>query len=103
LIHITEKTFEPLIKGHFILPFANPGTVNRILDLGFVLPDFIDYSYDNILDVNERFDAFKQTVSDAMTLDWHNLYVNNKDIVLHNRQQLFNLDYNRSILELFDV
>lgn len=103
LIHVTEKTFEPLIKGHFVLPFANPGTIDRILDLGFLLPDFIDYSYDNILDVNERFDAFKQTVSDVIALDWNNLYIKNKDIIMHNRQQLFNLDYDRSILELFDV
>jgi hypothetical protein len=30
LIHITEKTFEPLLKGHFIMPFANPGTIERL-------------------------------------------------------------------------
>jgi hypothetical protein len=103
LIHVTEKTFEPLIKGHFVLPFANPGTVDRILDLGFRLPDFIDYSYDEILNVDERFTAFKKVVVNAMQLDWNNLYIKNKDIIMHNRQQLFDLDYDRSILELFNV
>jgi hypothetical protein len=103
LVHITEKTFEPLIKGHFILPFSNPGTIDRLLDLGFLLPDFIDYSYDNIIDANQRFNTFKEVITNVMTLDWSNLYIKNKDIIIHNRQQLFNLDYDRSILGLFNV
>ena len=101
LIHITEKTFEPLIKGHFILPFANPGTIQRIRDLGFLLPEFIDYSYDKIIDVEQRFHVFKTVIDNVMTLDWATLYKQNQSIILHNRQQLFELDYDRSILELF--
>ncbi len=103
LNHITEKTFEPLIKGHFIIPFSNPGTIERLLDLGFLLPDFIDYSYDKILDVDQRFAVFKDVVANSLQLDWHELYIKNKHIIMHNRQQLFNLDYDKSILGLFDV
>ncbi len=46
---ITEKTFTPLCKAHFILPFGAPGTVATLKDeYGFKFPDWIDYSYDNI-------------------------------------------------------
>lgn len=102
LIHITEKTFEPLIKGHFILPFSNPGTIERIKDLGFLLPDFIDYSYDKINDVKARFDLYKETIDSIINLNWAELYANCQDLILHNKEQLFKLDYDRSILEIFD-
>jgi hypothetical protein len=46
---ITEKTFTPLCKAHFILPFGAPGTVATLKDeYGFRFPDWIDYSYDDI-------------------------------------------------------
>lgn len=102
LIHITEKTFEPLIKGHFIVPFSNPGTIARIQDLGFALPNFIDYSYDSILDVEERFNSFKNTINNLMNLDWANLYKKNYHIIEHNRQRLYELDYDRSITGIFN-
>ena len=102
LIHITEKTFEPLFKGHFILPFANKGTVQRLKDLGFRFPNFIDYSYDTIADVRWRFAVFQKLVKDTLQLPWAKLYKDNFDIIEHNRNQLYNLDYDRSILKLYD-
>jgi hypothetical protein len=102
LIHITEKTFEPLLKGHFIMPFANSGTIQRLRDLGFRFPDFIDYSYDTIDDVRWRFAVFQKLVKDTLQLPWAKLYQDNFDIIEHNRNQLYNLDYDRSILKLYD-
>ena len=102
LIHITEKTFEPLIKGHFILPFANPGTIKRIQELGFLLPEFIDYSYDTIIDAEQRFNKYTEVIDNIINLNWPELYKQHQDLILHNRQQLFKLDYDRSILGLFD-
>jgi hypothetical protein len=55
LIHITEKTFEPLIKGHIILPFSNPGTIARLIDMGFKMPVGVDYGFDSITDPQQRF------------------------------------------------
>lgn len=101
LIHITEKTFEPLIKGHFILPFANIGTIARLRDLGFRFPEFIDYSYDSIDEVRWRFAVYKKTVSDILKLPIRELYQENFDIILHNRKHFFELDYDRAILEIF--
>ena len=42
---VTEKTWNPLIKGHFILPYGYCGLVEDIKRYGFLLPDWIDYSY----------------------------------------------------------
>jgi len=102
LIHITEKSFEPMFKGHFVLPFANKGSIQRLRDLGFRFPDFIDYSYDDIDDVRYRFATYKQLVADALKLPWDKLYKDNFDIILHNRNQLYALDYDQSILQLYN-
>lgn len=59
---ITEKTWDPLIKGHFILPFGYQGLIEDIKSYGFWLPDWIDYSYDNIYDDNQRFESYLHSV-----------------------------------------
>lgn len=56
---VTEKTLEPLAKGNFILPFGYPGLIQDILAYGFKLPDWIDYSYDDLQDVDKRFAKFE--------------------------------------------
>ncbi len=44
---ITEKTWEPLIKGHFILPFGYTGMIQDLQPLyNTHLAPFIDYTYD---------------------------------------------------------
>jgi hypothetical protein len=103
LIHLTEKTFEPLIKGHFILPFANPGSIARIRKLGFALPDFVDYSYDTMEDHATRFSAFAAEFQRLLTLDWPSLYHAHRDMILHNRRCLYDIPYDQSILRIFNV
>jgi hypothetical protein len=103
LIHTTEKTFEPLLKGHFILPFSNPGTIHRIKELGFKLPDFVDYSYDDELDTETRFKMLTAEFQRLLTLDLATLYTQNKEIIIHNRQCLHTIPYDNRILEIFNV
>lgn len=55
---ITEKTYIPLLKGHFILPFSYPGIIQDLKDQGFLFPDWIDYSYDLIDNNEQRLRAF---------------------------------------------
>ena len=55
---VTEKTFDPLIMGNFILPYGYKGLIKDIIGYGFRLPRWIDYSYDEIQDDLERFNAF---------------------------------------------
>lgn len=66
---VTEKTWDPLIKGHFILPFGYMGLIEDIKSYGFWLPDWIDYSYDNINDDTARFEAFMKSVDKVLEID----------------------------------
>jgi len=86
---ITEKTYTPLIQGHFILPFSSAGTIKTIQRLGFQLPDFIDYSYDNIDDLDQRKKVYINEVDRLINqpLKWWNDRRNeNLDLLFHNRK-----------------
>jgi hypothetical protein len=103
LIHITEKTFEPLLKGHFILPFSNPGTIHRLTKMGFKFPAFIDYTYDYEPNPVTRFEMFRSEFVRLINLDLHTLYVDNKNILKHNQECVYSIPYDKSILEIFNV
>lgn len=93
---VTEKTFEPLIKGNFVLPFGYSGLIQDILDYGFVLPEWIDYSYDDIIDTEKRFEKYLDTVGNVLMLPLkalHNLYIKDKSLLEHNRQVFFDRPY----------
>lgn len=99
----TEKTLDPLIKGHFILPFGAYGFVKYLSISGWRLPTFINYSYDFIHDDQRRFDAFSQEFKRLCAIDmdtWCQLWLDNIDIIQYNRNQLYNRPYHRlSILD----
>jgi hypothetical protein len=103
LIHITEKTFEPLIKGHAILPFTNNGAIQRLLDMGFQMPNFVDYSFDSIEVVDERFNLVQQEFLKLLELNIDELYRDNKEVFEHNQRCINTIPYDRRILEVFDV
>lgn len=109
---ITEKTFTPLCKAHFILPFGAPGTVATLKDeYGFRFPDWIDYSYDDI-DTNtgdgpveetkrillesKQWEAYLSSVKNICEMDPVTLYhykradFNKDGILLHNRNIMKN-------------
>lgn len=89
---ITEKTYDPLIKGHFILPFSYSGIIADIRKIGFVLPDWIDYSYDTIEDTEERFKAYTESVLKIIKLsDFELMDLYNQDswMLTHNRNLFF--------------
>jgi hypothetical protein len=103
LIHITEKTFEPLIKGHAILPFTNPGAIQRLLDMGFRLVDFIDYSFDRVEDADQRFALVQQEFLKLLDLDLDTLYKHNQSVFKHNHDCVNTIPYDNRILEVFNV
>ena len=101
---VTEKTWDPLIKGHFILPFSNAGFVGYLYSIGIQFPDFIDYSYDTINDDEKRFAAYSDEVKRLLALDldsWRALWDNNLHILLANKRYFYNRDYHRIDLEQF--
>jgi hypothetical protein len=103
LIHITEKTFEPLIKGHIILPFGNPGTVARLVDMGFKMPKGVDYGFDSITDPQQRFTALTIEFQRLMAQDLPQLYKNNQEIFLHNQACINTIEYDTRVLTLYNV
>lgn len=90
---VTEKTFDPLIKGHFILPFGYCGIVADIKNYyGFFLPDWIDYSYDTETDEVKRFHLFTKELlrlRNDYTIE-ELIHLRNRDIdILHRNRQIF--------------
>lgn len=102
---ISEKTFIPLVRGHYILPFGYAGMIKDIKSYGFMLPDWIDYSYDLIDNDYERLDKFVESVNKLrlLTLDQLEEKANN-DIPLlnHNRNIFFTRPYDSLYDKLVD-
>jgi len=103
---ITEKTWDPLIKGHFILPYAYPGIVQDLRDMGFKFPDWIDYGYDNILNDDERFEEFLKSLKDLLALSpmtLRSLYDKDKYILEHNRNMFWVKPYDSLYEKIVDI
>ena len=95
---ITEKTFDPLIKGNFILPFGYKGIIEDIRRYGFLLPDWIDYSYDTEPNRELRFEKFVSSIRklESLSLDeCQSLYDENISILNYNRQVVINGEKSR--------
>ena len=93
---ITEKTFDPLIQGNFILPFGYSGLIKDILDYGFKLPTWVDYSYDTIQDDEERFAGFTISLQKLIDCSHDVLFqqaTNDISILEHNRSIFFSRPY----------
>ena len=103
MVVITEKTYDPLIKGHFILPFGTYDLVSKIIEIGFKLPAFINYDYDQINDSNLRFQAYSKEVRRIMRFSkqrWYLLWRENLDLIKYNQRLFYILDY--QILKLIE-
>ena len=106
-VAITEKTYDPLIKGHFVFPFSSFLSLKHLKSLGFKLPDFIDYSYDYIKDDNERWQAYVKELSRLMSMpiwQWKMHWEENFETVIMHNQRLFfeqpykKIDFNDQII-----
>lgn len=89
---VTEKTWNPLIKGHFILPYGYCGLIEDIKAYGFLLPDWIDYSYDNIENDIYRFDRYLDSMKRFLEYSYDELmdfFIRDKHILEHNRNLFF--------------
>ena len=93
---ITEKTWDPLIKGHFILPFSYPGIIQDLRTIyGVEFPPEIDYSYDEILDRELRFEQFCCELKRLRKMRWAELYHRHRDMLAHNRQMFWDRPYHK--------
>jgi hypothetical protein len=97
-IMITEKTWDPLIKGHFILPFSCCNFIQRLRDVGIKLPAFIDYSYDIEPDNERRWQLYSAEIDRLLTMDldtWRQHWNDNLDLLLANQRYFSIRDYDR--------
>jgi len=88
---LTEKTFEPLIKGNFVLPYGYKGMINDIKSYGFVLPEWIDYSYDAYED-DTRWEKYVESVLSYLNRpieEVMELAANDDHILQHNRSVFY--------------
>jgi hypothetical protein len=91
-IYVSEKTYAPLINGHFILPYASSGFIDSLKEKGFLFPDFINYDYTNIDNDEIRLEEFLKEIKRLMSLSsqvWHDLYLKNINIIHFNRQKFW--------------
>jgi hypothetical protein len=95
---VTEKTYDPLTKGHFILPFSTPYFCNILRGRGILLPDFIDYSYDNVEDFDQRLAMWLAEVRRLLSMPiehWRAMYTKNFDLLYTNQTWMWRRDYDR--------
>lgn len=94
---VTEKTFDPLIKGNFILPFGTCEFIKNLKEhYGFHFPDWIDYSYDEVPGDHERFVAYINSIKKLMKYSRSELYdlcIKDMHILEKNKQVFFNTPY----------
>jgi len=97
-IVVSEKTYDPLIRGHFILPFSTEGFIQHLKSLGFLFPEFIDYSYDTISDSDLRYQAYENEIRRLMKFSmqtWRNHWDQNLDLLYHNKKVFVERPYDR--------
>lgn len=97
-IFITEKTFNPLMQCHFILPYGSKNTIARLQAMGFLIPGFIDYSYDSATDNDVRRQMYMDEVDRLLTQTrdwWIEQRENNLDLLYHNRRLFWTKDYDQ--------
>jgi hypothetical protein len=94
---ISEKTFNPLIKGHFILPIGYAGLIRDLQEIyGFVFPNWIDYSYDKFVDTEKRFSRYLESLNKIRNTPIEELVnLRNRDIAIleHNRSIFYSRPY----------
>lgn len=93
---VTEKTYDPLIRGHFILPFGSANTVKAIQQKGFWLPNWINYSYDADVDDEQRYETFQREcirlINQPLTW-WSERYREDLDNLVNNQRLFWKKSY----------
>jgi hypothetical protein len=93
----SEKTYDPLVKGNFILPFSVPNFIKGLKNwYGFKFPEWIDYSYDEVANFNKRLLLYSESVKKVCKLDLstlHQHYLNDRNILEHNRNRIKEIPY----------
>lgn len=106
----SEKTYDHLIQGRFVLNFGPRHFYRNLVNDGFRLPEGVDFSWDDLedyrgdynrLQTEPRFQAYLRCLLD-LSSDMerlHNLFVTNINVFAHNQEQLRQKPYHFISLE----
>ena len=105
----SEKTYDHLIQGRFVMNFGPRHFYSTLVNDGWKLPIGVDYTWDEMEEINDvndiqiepRFHAYIQRLL-ALSSDMerlHELFIANRDVFAHNQQQLRQKPYDIISLE----
>ncbi len=93
IIHLTEKSFKPIINRHPFIMIASAHTLKAIKEFGFKTFDsVIDESYDSIEDDNKRFQTILELINEI------NSWSNEKQLSVSDKIKEI-VDYNYTVLK----
>ena len=108
----SEKTYDHLIQGRFVINFGPRHFYRNLVNDGWKLPVGIDYGWDEIEDIDvaadiqtePRFLAYMRNLLDLSSdmEQLHKLFVANRDVFVHNQEQLRQKPYDIISLEQLD-
>jgi|GEM_PF-3466237 len=88
MLYITEKTLRPMFRLQFFLHLGAPFVLKTLREMGFrTFSPFIDESYDEIVDAQQRMSAILAEVDRLCSMskeELHAMYVSMWDIFEHN-------------------
>ena len=85
----TEKPLKTFMSLQFPLILGYKDSVKYYRDKGFdMFDDIIDHSYDGIVDLEEKTEKIADELLRLSSLDFHKIYSESKDRLLHNQQLL---------------
>lgn len=105
-LHLTEKIFKPIVAMRPFILAAAPGNLKYLKQYGFQTFDkWIDESYDDIVDNDQRLDAITQIVESLCRLtpgELEDLRHDMKPILAFNKKHFFTTFQNKIVDELVD-
>lgn len=105
-IHLTEKTFQPIVAGQPFLTLSAPGTLKLLQYYGFHTFDHVwDESYDSVTDHNERMKLVVEQITKLNSLDqeqFQEVYDKCLAICEHNRKHFFSDRFEQQVLTEYD-
>ena len=103
-IHLTEKTFQPMVAGQPFITLSSPGTLEILKYYGFQTFDHVwDESYDKITDPHQRMQAVIDVIHQLKDhKDFESLYEKCLPVCEHNRNHFFSNRFESQILSEYD-
>jgi hypothetical protein len=101
-LYFSEKIFNSMLYNHFFIYLGPPHSLKYLRSLGFkTWAHIIDESYDDIENIAERLYAVTNAINKFLSnpiYDIRQLYIENLDIINHNRELVVSTKINDTIV-----